>query len=119
MAEWGRNYAFTQPVLAEGDVAEGANFEQAYPDTVLTGCAGKAITFRHCRLINVHLDPAWTVEDCNTTQISRCAHEHQEWVERGFLAAEAEDCPHVVDTDTVVVDGQEVVVARRYEDTIL
>ena len=35
---------------------------------MLENFAGKAITFRHCNLVNVAVDDAWTVEDCNTAQ---------------------------------------------------
>jgi len=113
------NYAFQQPTLDAGDLAIGANFEQIQAGTVLTGCAGKAITFRRCRMVNVAIDPAWTVEHCRTDQVSRCSHLHPEWVEMGLLAAEPNNCPHVTDVDIIRVDGTEVLRNYFYKDTLL
>ena len=119
MAQHTGNYAFKQPWFDVGDVVQGANLEQITPGTALTGCAGKAITFLGYRMVNVEIDPAWTVEHCRTDQVSRCSHEHPEWVEMGLLAECVENCPHVVDSDEIVIDGELIATNYFYEDTRL
>ena len=98
-------YSFQQPTFDAGDVVVHSNLEQASPGTVLTGCAGKAITFQHCKLLNVSIDPAWTVEDCNTDQRTLCPNNNPDLVALGVLVAEPEACPHVLDTDEATIDG--------------
>jgi len=66
-----KNFSRRQPDIPNAPMAhvfEHCNFAQEHPGTVLENFAGKAITFRHCNLVNVAVDDAWTVEDCNTAQ---------------------------------------------------
>ncbi len=65
-----RNFSRQPPAIPNVDAAvfERCNFSQQQPGTVLENFAGKDITFRHCNLVNVAVDDAWTVEDCNTAQ---------------------------------------------------
>ncbi len=95
-------------------VIEHQNFSQLVPGTVLPAYAGQAVTFHKCNMVNVAIDPAWTVERCNTAQISRCAHLHPEW----DLAAEPENCSHVTETDEIRIDGVVVETIYHYEDTV-
>lgn len=91
---------------------ENMNFSQHQPYTVLTAYAGQAVTFRNCNMVNVAIDPAWTVESCNTAQISRCAHLHPDW----DLPAEPDNCPHVTDIDEITIDGMVVETIYQRED---
>ena len=46
-----------------------------------------------------------SIEDCNTTQISRCSHLHTNFFEAGEITECVENCSHVVDTDTITIDS--------------
>jgi len=119
MAEHKGNYSMRQPSFDAGDVVRDSNLEQAAPNTVLTNCADQAITFIGCKMINVSVDPAWTLENCNAKQVSRCSHLHDDYVASGLIDAEVDNCPHVVSSDEVIIDGQVVATFYEYEDTWL
>jgi hypothetical protein len=53
-------------IAKDGDVFDGGNFTQHDEATVLTDA--KNLTFRHCNMKNVLIDPSWIIEDCNTVQ---------------------------------------------------
>ena len=110
----GKNFSHRQPIgVANGDTLDRCNLSQLVPHTVV--CSGiTGLTFRGCNLVNCDVPGDAVVEHCNTAQISRCAHLHPEWADA--LPAEAENCPHVVDTDTIEPGG--ITVYHR-EDTVL
>ena len=56
---------------------------------------------------NVVKDPAWTINSGSFGVKSFCAHLHPEWVAIGALAAEVENCPHVVEV-IQIVNGDDV-----------
>ncbi len=64
-----KNYSFHKVVIPNGTIIKEANFTQKEPHTDCI--AGKNLTFIECNLVNVELDPTWTVIDCNTAQIRR------------------------------------------------
>ena len=111
----GKNFSHRDPpdvvAVVNGDTLDRCNISQLVPHTVV--CAGiTGLTFRGCNLVNCDVPEDAVVEHCNTVQISRCAHLHPEWP----LDAEADNCPHVVDTDTIEPGG--ITVYHR-EDTVL
>jgi len=111
-----RNFATKQPPpLADGDVVDRCNLAQAVAGTVLGNAAGRRITFRGCNLVNVAIDPAWTVEGCNTTQLDFCAWLHPDLA----LEVEPENCRHVVDVTEVTIDGEPAVTEYVREDKVL
>jgi len=99
--------------IPDGSTINGGNFSQAVPDTEIL--AGKTLTINGGLWCNVAVDPAWTVNGGNWTPTSRCAYVHPEWVEKGFLDAEVENCPHVVEV-IEVVGGNDVYI---YEDSVV
>ena len=102
---------FTALSPQPGDSFEYCNFSQAVPKTKISD-AYTGLTFSHCNLVNIDPPADATIIDCNTTQISRCAHLHPNW----GLDAEDEDCPHVTDSDTINYDGTLVKTFYHYAD---
>jgi len=101
------NYCHGKAVthLASGDTITGGNYSQLVPDTdVFTKLDNITVTggnFCNCR------KPAtWTVEGGNWGQVSRCSHEHPEWVAKGLPVC-AEDCEHRLGDEKVWVDTAE------------
>lgn len=100
--------------LKSGDTLEKANLSQKSPNTViLTGFTG--LTFIKCNLINCSVPSGSVIESCNVRQVSRCVHLHPDW----GLDAEIENCPHVIDTDTIIIDGVVVDTIYHRKDTIV
>ncbi len=54
-------------------------------------------------------------EGCLRCHVSFCSHVHDGWIEKG-LAACADDCEHLVDTDEITVNGVLVDTVRHYAD---
>jgi len=113
------NFSHTDPAskvtVENGDTFERCNISQLVPDTAI--CAGKTgLTFTSCNLVNCSVPGDAVVEHCNTAQISRCAHLHPEW---DALPAEADDCPHVVDTDIIEGEGGSTLTIYHRKDTVL
>ena len=107
------NWSFREPGddVPNGAVITGGNFSQRQPDTPIL--VGKVLTIRGGNFLNVRKDPNWTIEGGNWTQKSRCCHLHPRW----NLSAEVDNCPHVVDVDTVTIDGQMVDTIYHRKDT--
>lgn len=62
-----RNYAYHKVIIPDGTTVEGVNFTQAVPHT--SAVAGKNLTFINCNLVNVEIDPTWTLTNSNNTQV--------------------------------------------------
>lgn len=115
------NYAFTRgvalPTINNGHTFEYANFMQRVPNTpIFVGITG--LTFRKCNLTNCDVPPDATLINCSHIHKELCANLHPKWVAKG-IPAEVENCSHVVDTDTVTIDGVLVDTIYHYEDTIV
>ena len=102
--------------IPDGSTINGGNFSQIEPGTVIL--SGKTLTINGGNWINVQAQQGWTVNGGNWTQVSRCSNLHPEWVEKGLLDAEVENCPHVVDTDVITIDGEVVETIYHYADTV-
>ena len=87
-----------------GDVIDLCNFSQMYPHTSITEVAG--LTFKLCNLVNCDTPNDAVIEDCNTKQVSRCGHLHDEY-------DCAVDCEHLISSEDIIIDG--VVVDTLYE----
>jgi hypothetical protein len=113
------NWSFRDPGddIPDGSTITGGNFSQAAPDTAIL--VGRELTIRGGNWCNVRQDSGWTIEGGNWVQKSRCAHLHPEWLDAGHLLPEAEDCPHVIEVDTITIDGVVVDTIRHREDTLL
>ena len=94
-----------------GDTIEGHNFTQKYPHTGI-GAGITGLRFKNCNLVNCDVPVDATVENCNTTQISRCGH-----LNDGYECAV--DCEHLVSEEDVVVDGVVIDVLREYADEVI
>lgn len=98
--------------VSNGDTIRHTNLFQAQPNIPI--CQGITnLTFEKCNLGNCSVPADAIVIDCNTAQINRCAHLHPDW----GLPSEPENCPHVVDTDEIWIDGELVDIIYHYEDT--
>lgn len=102
------------PPCSDGDTFVDCNLMRLAPNTTI--CAGvTGLTFRRCNLVNCLVPADATIEQCNTVQVERCAHLHEDWP----LPAEADNCAHVTSTDEVRIDGVLVDVTYHYKDTVL
>lgn len=101
--------------IDNGEIIEKCNLTQFVPHTeILSGKTG--LTFRDCNLINCDVPGDSIIERSNNTQISFCYNLHPE----GYgLDPEPENCPHVVDTDELIVDSVIIDTIYTYKDTIL
>ena len=105
------------PAFGEGDVVEECNIVRLTANTP-TAEGVSDLTFRRCNMVNCRIQPSWTIEDCNTLQMSYCVHEFPELLEHG-AAAEPENCPHVVETDVITIDGQVVDTIYHRKHTVV
>ena len=112
------NYSFTDPSdkIEDGAVIDSGNFTQLVPGTEIL--KGKKLTINGGNWTNVKKQPEWTVNGGNWTQVSRCSHLHPQLIEQGLTPCQ-ENCSHVIDTDTITVDGQLVDTVYHYEDGVL
>lgn len=60
------NYSFHTVHIPDGTIVQERNFAQLEPNTI--GIVGQNLTFIDCNLVNVAIDPSWTVQGCNTAQ---------------------------------------------------
>ncbi|GAG85789.1 unnamed protein product [marine sediment metagenome] len=103
------------PEVENGYTFTRANFTQVEPHTeILAGITG--LTFVQCNLANCDVPGDAILDDCLQCHISWCANNHPELVDRGLIDAEVANCPHVVDTDEVWIDGELVDTTYTYED---
>lgn len=115
------NYSFgikPLPEVENGHVFTGDNFTQASPNTPIF--AGKTgLTFVSCNMTNCNppADSQYTL--CGPVQVAFCGNLHPKWVERGFISACSENCSHVVDSDSVIIDGVAVGTTYHYADTVV
>lgn len=65
-----KNYSFHKVRIPPGTTIRDSNFAQIVPRTVAITIIGSpgTVTFIDCNLIDVRLNPMWTLIDCNTVQ---------------------------------------------------
>lgn len=109
------NYSFKDPgdAIADGATIDSGNFTQLRPDTPIM--VGKPLTINDGNWINVRKDAAWIINGGNWTQIDRCTHLNPKLVDKGLTEC-AVDCKHLVDTDTITIDGVVVDTVYHYAD---
>ena len=115
-----RNFSYSKldNLSAEnGDEFIGCNFSQANPHTdICEGVTG--LTFRDCNLCNCDVPQDAECIGCTPRHISRCTNiEYHASIVDLIDHTCDEDCEHVVDTDTVTIDGVVVDTIYYYEDT--
>ncbi len=107
-----KNKNFSRGRLADfnpqaGDTIESCNLSQMYPHTEITTVAG--LTFTGCNLVNCDVPADAVVTDSNTKQVSRCGNLHDNY--------DCEvDCEHVINSETISIDGTIVETLYEYED---
>lgn len=116
------NFAWTTgkalPAAVNGQTFERYNFAQKVAHTsIFAGVTG--LTFRGCNLTNCDVPAGSVVVDCNVGQMEYCANANPALVERGLLAAEAENCTHVTGTDVIQVTGVTVETVYHYSDKVV
>lgn len=105
------------PDVDNGHKFVGDNFTQLFPHTaILTGKTG--IQFENCNLCNCDIPADSTRKHSPNVQLSFCSNLHPEWVALG-LSVCAENCEHVIDTDSVTIDGQALGTIYHYQDKIV
>lgn len=109
------NYNLVPPVgIVEGDIFEDCNLMQKYPHThICPGISG--LIFRQCNLSNCDLPLDAVIQDCGQVgrHKSRCSNLHPAW---GIEPVCPVNCSHVVDSDTVMIDGVSATVNYFYLD---
>ena len=103
------NWSFSDPGddISSGDIINGGNFSQLEPETEIL--VGKTLTINGGNWTNVKAQQNWTINGGNWKQFDFCTHEMPFLIERGVTEC-VENCAHVVDTDTVIVDGEEMTI---------
>lgn len=64
-----RNYSYQKVIIPDGTIITGKNFTQANAHTVTI--IGKNLTFKDCQMINVEVDPSWTLVNSSNYHIRR------------------------------------------------
>ena len=105
-----QNYSFQQPVFQDGDILDECNCSQRIAGTPF---GAPNMQYVECNLVNCNIGGG-AAYDCNESQIDFCY-----WLNPDMgLPVEPENCRHVVDIDTVTIDGQTETFYER-EDTVL
>ena len=108
------NFVFKNPTnIDNGSIINCGNFTQLKPHTVIM--SGVQLTINGGNFINVAQDDQWTINGGNWVQIERCANLYPEF----DLDPEDINCVHVVNIDTINVDGQNIETVYTYKDTVL
>jgi len=112
-----QNYCYKKGVLpsvSNGAVLDRYNLEQLNPHTkIFEGVTG--LVFRNCRLINCDLPADAVKESCTNYHVERCYHLHPD----DGLTPEVDNCPHVVEVDTITIDGQVVDTVYHRQDKVV
>ena len=107
------NWSFQQPVLNNGDVVDQCNCSQKVAHTAI-GAGKTGLKFIDSNLVNCDVPGDAQVIECNHAQIDFCY-----WLNPEMdLPVEPENCRHVIDTDTVTIDGETQTSYER-EDIVL
>ena len=108
------NYSYQDPDIPNGTVIEQGNFTQLLPETEIM--VGKTLTINDGNFTNVKRQPEWTVNGGTWFQVDGCTNLDPRLITLGQTPCE-ENCRHVVDTDTLDVDGDAFTV-YQYEHTV-
>ena len=101
------------PDVENGHTFTGDNFLQLLPHTkIFDGKAG--LTFVSCNLTNCDIPADSVCVMCRPVQLGFCSHVHPNLVKRGLPEC-AVNCEHVVDTDTITIDGVVVDTVYHYD----
>lgn len=110
------NYSFKDPTdIKEGAVITTGNFTQMYPNTEIM--KDLTLIILGGNFTNVKKQDNWIIKGGNWTQIDRCSHLHPEFIDFGLPECETE-CKHLVDKDTIKVDGIVVETIYHYQDIV-
>lgn len=60
------NFSYQKVLFLDGEIIKNKNFSQLRPNTVIS--TAKNLIFERCNLVNVYIDPSWTLIDCNKKQ---------------------------------------------------
>jgi hypothetical protein len=107
----GENYSLGnigKAVVSDGDVFTNCNLEQAIPTYIFVGKTN--LQHYNCKDLNC----IWS-DGSRGMQMSRCSNLHPELVAEGLTPCVV-NCTHVVDSDTLTVDGVLVQTNYSYAD---
>ena len=112
------NYSFginPIPQVGNGHVFTRDLFNMLIPHTKI--CEGiTGLKFSYCHLINCDCPPDATFIGREPRHISYCSHLHPGWVKYGLPTC-SQTCSHLIEIDTVTIDGQLVDTNYYYQDT--
>lgn len=98
------NYSYHSVTVPDGTTIEERNFTQLTPNT--PAITGQNLTFVNCNMLNVAIDPSWTVIGCNTAQawfVDDNGRERREWI-----------CAHPIDLTGKEEPPQNVITGRAF-----
>lgn len=105
------------PEVENGHVFEMCNFTQLLPHTkIFEGVTG--LVFRKCNLVNCDVPVDAVIDDCLRSQIGFCSNVIPKLVDYGLTQC-PEVCDHVVDSDSVTIDGVLVDTIYYYENKVV
>lgn len=114
------NYSFSInpiPAVENGHTFTGDNFCQFLPHTaILAGVTG--LTFKNCNLTNCDAPMDAVFIGCAPRHTSFCSHEHPKWINKGLPVC-ADNCTHLVSTDTIIIDSVIVDTINHYSDKVV
>lgn len=111
-----KRYKQIEGIVQNGDTLLNCNLSQPLPHTpIFAGITGLIIDGGNLTNCDV-LGDTTILNNPNRTQKTYCKHLHPKT--KG-LPDEPQNCPHVVDSDTITIDGQLVSTIYHREDTVL
>jgi len=100
------NQYLAEVTVSNGDTFINCNLSRFKQENLFVGITG--LTFQNCNLVNCLLPEDAAIEDCLHIQKSFCTHLLDEKDVVHSLTPCIENCVHVVDSDTVFIDEQDV-----------
>jgi len=110
-----KNWSFRDPgdAIPDNSTIISGNFVQLFPETPIM--VGKKLTILSGNFVNVKKDENWDVQGGNWAQIEFCSNDRPDLVKRGLPECD-ENCEHMVDENTVVIDGKSVISTKYYRN---
>ena len=114
------NYSYGRkplPKVENGHKFKGDNFCMIRPNTKIFA-ENTGLQFDSCNLCNCTIPVDSTRKFSPNIQVDFCTNLRPELVGLGYEKC-AENCRHVIDTDSVIIDGKALDQNYKYQDTIV
>jgi len=103
--------------VKDGDEFRNCNLSRLKRVEIFKGV--KNLKFVECNLVNCILPDDAVTEHCNTVQKSFCTHVLDAKGVHHDLTKCAVDCEHLMETDTIEIDGKAIDTVRHYKHKII